>query len=305
MNKNESVDANNYQKRCRIDGDRLKQVPAVNDLFYGDSCCHSDRLEGLIRFCGVRIAKLLSERQPGYLPRNTESNPKGNVSAITLRNSKVYPKPPLPEEEEVQTPRREIFTRIPLRPPIAESTTQESSPKMIPQPTPTDTPQNVPTKRTFKSHIPYPGRLVKQMTDEQYEKFIDLLSQIHDNLPFLDIIQQMPKYGRFMKDFLTNKRNMEEAVKKNNQRVALIERCLPKKLSDPEKFSLPCSIRPLPIIFALTDLGASVNVMPYNIPKAQNWKSFIDTNLDYQLKKAKEFNKGMKLDLGKDLDNTN
>ncbi|KAI3777035.1 hypothetical protein L1987_46828 [Smallanthus sonchifolius] len=31
---------------------------------------------------------------------------------------------------------------------------------------------------------------------------------------------------------------------------------------------------------------------------------FIDTNLDYQLKKAKEFNKGKKLNLGKDFENT-
>ncbi|KAI3807206.1 hypothetical protein L1987_23131 [Smallanthus sonchifolius] len=38
-----------------------------------------------------KIAKLLSERQPGCLPSNTETNPKANVSDITLRNSKVYP----------------------------------------------------------------------------------------------------------------------------------------------------------------------------------------------------------------------
>ncbi|KAI3816372.1 hypothetical protein L1987_16065 [Smallanthus sonchifolius] len=36
-----------------------------------------------------QISKLLSERQPGCLPNNTEPNPKANVSAITLRNSKI------------------------------------------------------------------------------------------------------------------------------------------------------------------------------------------------------------------------
>ncbi|KAI3754863.1 hypothetical protein L1987_54655 [Smallanthus sonchifolius] len=41
-----------------------------------------------------QIAKLLSERQPGCLPSNTETNLKANVSAITLRNSKIYPEPP-------------------------------------------------------------------------------------------------------------------------------------------------------------------------------------------------------------------
>ncbi|KAI3725737.1 hypothetical protein L1987_65529 [Smallanthus sonchifolius] len=183
-----------------------------------------------------------------------------NVSAITLRYSKVYLEPPMPGEE-VQSPRREIFTRVPLRPQPVISSTQKAQPSVIQSPT-ADLPPKVPPKRTFNSHIPYPGRLVKQKTDEQYDKFIELLSQIHVNIPFLDIIQQMPKYGRFLKDFLTNKRNMEEAIKRTNYCVALIERNLPNKLSDPGKFSLPCSIGPLPVTYAHVDLGGSVNVMP-------------------------------------------
>ena len=42
------------------------------------------------------MAKSLSERPQGKLPSNTETNPKENVSAITLRNNKVYPEPPYP-----------------------------------------------------------------------------------------------------------------------------------------------------------------------------------------------------------------
>jgi hypothetical protein len=38
-----------------------------------------------------QIAKLLSERTPGSLPSNTETNPKAQVHAITLRSSKVVP----------------------------------------------------------------------------------------------------------------------------------------------------------------------------------------------------------------------
>ena len=43
-----------------------------------------------------QMAKSLSERPQGKLPSNTETNPKENVSAITLRNNKVYPEPPYP-----------------------------------------------------------------------------------------------------------------------------------------------------------------------------------------------------------------
>ncbi|KAI3805323.1 hypothetical protein L1987_27588 [Smallanthus sonchifolius] len=87
-----------------------------------------------------QITKLLSKRQPGCLPSNTEPNPEANFSAITLRNSKVYPEHPLPEKEEVQTPLKEIFTRVLLHPPIIYSTAQESPPKENPQPAPVNTP---------------------------------------------------------------------------------------------------------------------------------------------------------------------
>ncbi|KAI3733089.1 hypothetical protein L1987_64307 [Smallanthus sonchifolius] len=143
---------------------------------------------------------------------------------------------------------------MPLRPQPISSSTQKAQPSVIQPPT-ADLPPKIPPKRTFSSHIPYPGKLVKQKTDDQYDKFIELLSQIHVNIPFLDIIQQMPKYGRFLKDFLKNKINMEEAIKRTNYCVTLIERNLPKKLSDPRKFSLSCSIGPLPVTYALGDLG--------------------------------------------------
>ncbi|KAI3814256.1 hypothetical protein L1987_19006 [Smallanthus sonchifolius] len=94
-----------------------------------------------------QIAKLLSERQPGCLPSNTETNPKANVSAITLKNSKVYPDPQMPKEEEVQTASpKEIFTGVPLRPPTIESTTQDLLSKETSQPIPMNTPIKTSTR---------------------------------------------------------------------------------------------------------------------------------------------------------------
>ncbi|KAI3760410.1 hypothetical protein L1987_50805 [Smallanthus sonchifolius] len=181
-----------------------------------------------------QIAKLLSERQPGCLPSNTETNPKANVSAITLRNKKVYPESPM-SGEEVQSSMREIFTGLPLRPQPASSSTQKAQPSVI-QPLTADLPPKVPPKRTFNSHIPYLGRLVKQKTDEEYDKFIELLSQIDTR--------------------------ETRKIKRTNYYVALIKRNLPKKLSDPGKLSLPCFIGPLPVTYTHANLGASLNVTP-------------------------------------------
>ncbi|KAI3807207.1 hypothetical protein L1987_23132 [Smallanthus sonchifolius] len=100
-----------------------------------------------------------------------------------------------------------------------------------------DLPPKARTKRAFHSHIPYTGRY-------------------HTTNAYV---------WAFLEGFPYKQEKMEEAVKRTNHCVALIERFLSKKLSDPGKFSLPCSIGPLPITFALADLGASVNVMPYNM----------------------------------------
>jgi hypothetical protein len=41
-------------------------------------------------------------------------------------------------------------------------------------------------------------------------------------------------------------------------------------MADPGRFSLPCSIGHLPLIYALADVGASVNLMPNAINKNLN-----------------------------------
>ncbi|KAI3711991.1 hypothetical protein L1987_70540 [Smallanthus sonchifolius] len=238
--------------------------------------------------------------------------------------------------------RIEIFIGVPLRPQPASSSTQKAQPSVIQPPT-MDLPSKAPPKRTFTSHIPYPGRLVKQKTDEQYEKFIELLSQIHVNIPFLDIIQTMPKYGRFLKDFLTNKRNLKEAIK---EQIIESSRVLLVKVG---KFVFPADFMVLemgqdfsvPLIFgrpflatakAVIDMNERILTLrigkqsvTYNIGGYECTSSdpleishFIDSNLDYQLQKARDLKKGkapdltkpkapdpMAIDLTKYLDNTN
>ncbi|XP_022023798.1 uncharacterized protein LOC110924063 [Helianthus annuus] len=73
----------------------------------------------------------------------------------------------------------------------------------------------------------------------------------------------MPKYSKFMRDFLTDKRKIETI-----QQVSLSEECsvallnkLPQKKIDPGSFTIPCSIGGSPISNALADLGASINLM--------------------------------------------
>ncbi|XP_024031896.1 uncharacterized protein LOC112094657 [Morus notabilis] len=77
----------------------------------------------------------------------------------------------------------------------------------------------------------------------------------------------MPSYVKFMKDFLSNKRKLEdyETVALTEECSAILQRKLPQKLKDPGSFTIPCSVGNAVFEKALCDLGASINLMPLSI----------------------------------------
>ena len=183
-----------------------------------------------------QIAKLLSERPTGGLPSNTEKNPNAQIKAITLRSGKTTiptPMVELKEKDEAKEERKK------------EEEGEGEKKKMV----------------------PYPGRLVKEKMDEQFSKFLELIKQLHVNLPFIDILTKMPKYAKFLKDILCNKKKLEEIsmVTLNKQCSVIILNNIPLKLNDPGSFVIPCDIGDLHLHNALADLGASVSLMPYSM----------------------------------------
>ncbi|MCI51779.1 hypothetical protein A2U01_0073023, partial [Trifolium medium] len=41
---------------------------------------------------------------------------------------------------------------------------------------------------------PFPQRLRKAKEEKQYDKFIEMMKQLHINIPLIEAIQQMPNY---------------------------------------------------------------------------------------------------------------
>ncbi|XP_070032235.1 uncharacterized protein [Nicotiana tomentosiformis] len=87
------------------------------------------------------------------------------------------------------------------------------------------------------------------------------------NLPFTEVLSQMPAYAKFLKEILTKKRQIEEISV-----VMLIEHCsailqnkLPQKCGEPWSFTIPCSLGTLNFDKSLCDSGASINLMPLSI----------------------------------------
>ena len=121
--------------------------------------------------------------------------------------------------------------------------------------------------KPYQPRIPYPQQLKKEKLEAQHSKFMELFKQVTVNLPFLDVVAGMPKYAKFLKDLLTNRKKLEEVtdVTMNATCSAVVMNKLPEKLSDPGSFTIPCIIGFTETVRALADLGASINLMPYSL----------------------------------------
>ncbi|CAL9018989.1 unnamed protein product, partial [Prunus brigantina] len=77
--------------------------------------------------------------------------------------------------------------------------------------------------------IPFPGRLKKANQDKAFKEIYDILSKVNINLPLLDVVKQIPAYGKFIKHLMTHKLNFapSEEVKLNKN----VSVCVAKEAS--------------------------------------------------------------------------
>ena len=107
---------------------------------------------------------------------------------------------------------------------------------------------------------------------DKFTKFLNVMKSLQINIPFLEVMSEMPAYAKFLKDILSNKQKLEdELIVLPYQVSALVQRVMPKKQRDPESFTLPMKIGDLESKGALADLGTSVSLMPLSIAKHLNF----------------------------------
>ncbi|XP_039115823.1 uncharacterized protein LOC120251350 [Dioscorea cayenensis subsp. rotundata] len=205
-----------------------------------------------------QLARANLERPPGSLPSNTENNPREHLKAITLRSGKQVE---ARAEEGSSTKHNGVAAREDPKPSESEleGVKEKQDEGAIQLPTP-----RIPE---YKLVIPYLTRLRQDKDEAQFKKFLNVFKQLHINIPLVEALTQMPKYAKFMKDLLTNKRKLEEleivALPWNCS--AMIQRKLPEKLTDPGSFIIPCVIGEGMQEKALADSRVSINVMPYKL----------------------------------------
>ena len=77
--------------------------------------------------------------------------------------------------------------------------------------------------------IPYPQRLKKNKLDKKFTNFMEVFKKLHINIPFVDALEQMPSYVKFMKDILSKKIRLLdfETVNLTEECSSILQRKLP------------------------------------------------------------------------------
>nr|GFA20243.1 hypothetical protein [Tanacetum cinerariifolium] len=85
------------------------------------------------------------------------------------------------------------------------------------------------TRSMNASKLTGPSRLKKRKKDDEDERILSILKQIHINLPFLEAMIHMPKEAKVLKDLLSHKEKLEKAtssVKLSEECATIIQRIL-------------------------------------------------------------------------------
>ncbi|WCJ25551.1 hypothetical protein M5689_007426 [Euphorbia peplus] len=216
-----------------------------------------------------QLASSSTFKDDGVTPSNNEPNPERDVMAITLRCGKEVPNPVKANKvvNVAGTSKEAEMVQEQAVPKVAQPIAKVKEPVLV---------QEEPVEKyipppPYQPPAPYPGALVDEKLEKRHSKILDTLRKLHINLPFLEALNQMPKYKKFLKDILSNKTQLENVacVQLNRDCSSILMNRLPfpRKMKDPGSFSIPCSIGNLHVENALCDLDASINLIPYSLYK--------------------------------------
>lgn len=114
---------------------------------------------------------------------------------------------------------------------------------------------------------------------------MNIFNQLKTNIPFSEVIEQMPAYAKFMKDIITKKRWYmdKETITLDASYSAVIQRTLPRKESDPGRVTLLVTIGNVYIGKWLIDLGYSISLIFFSVVKRLGNIELKSTRMTLQL----------------------
>ncbi|CAL8112412.1 unnamed protein product [Prunus armeniaca] len=228
-----------------------------------------------------QIASSLSNRASGTFPSQTEVNSRHQEHANAvhiLRSGKQVDNEVGDANEEQEDGENVEIIQPPHGQPTAYNKQSLNASGKSTGPKVSSNANQVPiSTNTFRPIAPFPSRLSKSKKDQSLDEIMETFKKVQINIPLLNVIAQIPKYAKFLKDLCTNKRRFKEheQVALSEEVSAVLQRKLPPKLKDPVSFSK--------FPKALLDLGASINLMPYHVYEKLNLGELQATIVSIQL----------------------
>ncbi|XP_061348846.1 uncharacterized protein LOC133294212 [Gastrolobium bilobum] len=232
-----------------------------------------------------QLAKQVSERIPGTFPSNTVINPKEDCMAITTRSGKVVAPLANPILDRVEDKEQAEKQKGAVEPEAKIIVKEKEKEAVIEKEKPSFFDKNFPlTHEYIMAQAPYPEKFKKEVTNNHYDRFLDIFKKLHINIPFAEALANMPGYVKFMKDLLKKNKLQEcQTVELTAKSSAFIQQKIPAKLRDPSSFNIPITIDDIAIGRAICDLGASINLMPLSIYKSLGIEELKPAEVSLQL----------------------
>nr|GEX14393.1 hypothetical protein [Tanacetum cinerariifolium] len=206
--------------------------------------------------------------QPQGYNRGNDFNQDSSYQALIQQNQLV----PLSELKAITTRSGLVLdgTFVPIPPPFINPEEDERVEETLTDPDFAEYNIKVPPPLVQKAKPPSQRNYVQDKDEIQIHKFWQMFKQLHINITFADALILNLKYQKMLKALLSDKEKLLELrnTPLNENCSAVILKKLPEKLRDPRKFLILCSFSELKCK-ALTDLGASINLMPLSV-----WKEF-------------------------------
>ncbi|GKC23663.1 reverse transcriptase domain-containing protein [Tanacetum coccineum] len=224
------------------------------------------RTDAMTMKMDAQFADKQSGRPSGSLPSNTQPNPKGSSSkpyqppqaqnkhgnAIFTRSGKTYDPPVNPNDQPNNSETPINF----------DSDDEDDKPTPQTKPEELEPVKETPIPKLYKPKIPYPQRLRKEKMEAQYGKFLDMIRAVRINIPLVDVLAEMPNYGKFLKVLFSNKNKIEQilAAFLSDESSSILQNKVLPKIGDSGSFLIPCNFNKAFLCNALADLDKNMLV---------------------------------------------
>ncbi|KAG8493358.1 hypothetical protein CXB51_010940 [Gossypium anomalum] len=183
----------------------MERLTNSTEKFLQKTEIHLQELDKQVSKLTFTVSRLESQSK---LPSQTKPNPRHNVSAMTLMSRKVLePVLGMSRTHDVGRDKKKLDTKAPM----------ESTPP-----------------KSFAVPPPFPRRLVQCKKEREEKEILDTFRKVEINIPLLDVIKQIPRYAKFLKELCTSKRKLlgNENVSVGENVFVILQRKTPPKCKD-------------------------------------------------------------------------